>query len=351
MYGLKDKFSRLLVGDSSSPTTTTSSPASQPDPDPDPDPDPPQARRYSKVGKSLYSLVSYVLPSTASQNSQSQEDNQSYIILPHSPGNTHHHDDEQYPKIEECASKCRSDLIEKVKKDGITLQYEGKLGKGCSPQNETPRDLFFSPRDDPSDRKSSDSDVFEEAIDHETPRKPLPNLADDSVFVSSDLYEFLESSLPNIVKGCQWVLLYSTQKDGISLRTLIRKSSDLPGPCLLIVGDVKGAVFGGMIECPLVPTPKRKYQGTNQTFVFTTIYGAPRLFRPTGANRFYHMCTNDLLGLGGGGDFALRLNEDLLSGSSGACDTFGNLCLAHSSEFELKNVELWGFTHISRYLR
>lgn len=27
-----------------------------------------------------------------------------------------------------------------------------------------------------------------------------------------------------------------------------------------IVGDLKGAAFGGLLECPLNPTPKRKYQ-------------------------------------------------------------------------------------------
>nr|CAD1836117.1 unnamed protein product [Ananas comosus var. bracteatus] len=158
-------------------------------------------------------------------------------------------------------------------------------------------------------------------------------LTEKSIFMSGELFEFFQSSLPNIVKGCQWVLLYSTWKHGISLRTLLRKSLALQGPCLLIVGDVQGAVFGGLLDAPLRPMAKRKYQGTNQTFVFTTLYGEPRLFRATGAN-----------------SFALCLDEDLLNGSSGPCETFGNLCLAHSPEFELKNVELWGFTHLPRHL-
>lgn len=29
-----------------------------------------------------------------------------------------------------------------------------------------------------------------------------------------------------------------------------------------------------------------------------------------------------------------------LNGTSGPCETFGNLCLAHAQEFELKNVEV-----------
>ncbi|KAK6929710.1 TLDc domain, partial [Dillenia turbinata] len=190
-----------------------------------------------------------------------------------------------------------------------------------------------------SGRSTDSSDVFEEANGPQDLHKPMPNVIDESSFISADLYKFFQSSLPNIVKGCQWILLYSTLKHGISLRTLIRKSALLSGPCLLIVGDMQGAVFGGLLECPLKPTAKRKYQGTNQTFVFTTIYGEPRLFRPTGANRYFYMCLNDLLALGGGGNFALRLDGDLLCGSSGPCETFGNLCLAHSTEFELKNVE------------
>ncbi|KAL3507523.1 hypothetical protein ACH5RR_032905 [Cinchona calisaya] len=197
---------------------------------------------------------------------------------------------------------------------------------------------------------NSDSDIFEDATGPNNFERSMSNLTDDSLFISPDLYEFFESSLPNIVKGCQWVLLYSTVRHGISLRTLIRKSADLSGPCLLITGDKQGAIFGGLLECPLKPTSKRKYQGTNQSFVFTTLYGEPRLFRPTGVNRYFYLCLNDLLAFGGGGSFALCMDGELLTGSSGPCETFGNLCLAHDEEFELKNVELWGFTHASRYL-
>ncbi|GAB2217786.1 hypothetical protein Droror1_Dr00000998 [Drosera rotundifolia] len=193
-----------------------------------------------------------------------------------------------------------------------------------------------------------ESDAYEDTVPPHSQSKLIPNLTQESFFITSELYEFLQCALPNIVKGCQWVLLYSTLKHGISLRTLIRKTSDLPGPALLISGDKKGAVFGGLLECPLKACAKRKYQGTNQTFVFTTIYGEPRLFRPTGANRYFLLCLNDFLAFGGGGNFALSFDEDLLSGSSGSCETFGNECLAHDQEFELKNVELWGFTHLSR---
>lgn len=197
---------------------------------------------------------------------------------------------------------------------------------------------------------ASGSETFEDAPDRHSFEQSLAYLTTDSVFITPNLYDFFQSSLPNIVKGCQWVLLYSTARHGISLRTLIRKSADISGPCLLITGDKQGAVFGGLLEAPLKPTAKRKYQGTTQSFVFTTLYGEPRLFRPTGANRYFHLCLNDILALGGGGNFALSLDGELLSGSSGPCETFGNSFLAHDQEFEPKNVELWGFAHASRYL-
>lgn len=287
-----------------------------------------QARPHSKGGKSLSSFFSYILPSTSDDGLNS---------------NKHHNDIKPIQSLPVRWSSKNFELRDEP------LDSSAKPVPPCENKEipETQEDYEDPPS---SGRSTSDSDVFEETMDPPSPEKPMPNLTEESLFIFPDLYEFLQSSLPNIVKGCQWVLLYSTLRHGISLRTLTRKSANLSGPCLLITGDMQGAVFGGLLEGPLKPTAKRKYQGTNQTFVFTTIYGEPRLFRPTGANRYFYLCLNDLLAFGGGGNFALRLDEDLLSGTSGPCDTFGNLCLAHNPEFQLKNVELWGFTHSSLYL-
>ncbi|KAM5553347.1 oxidation resistance protein 1 [Rosa sericea] len=313
MSTFKDKVSERisrLFGDS------PNSASAVPSPDEDENP---QARSYSKGGKSLSSYFSSIIPSVGGGGSRSYEHQQS---VPLSNVNF----DSKYETLD-------------------TFEDCHSPGENRETENDREND------DDHASRGStSESEVFEEATLQQSSEKQLSYLMDDSVFISSDLLEFLLSSLPNIVKGCQWVLLYSTAKHGISLRTLIRKSAEVSGPCLLIGGDTQGAVFGGLLEGPLKPTAKRKYQGTNQAFVFTTIYGQPRLFRPTGANRYYYMCLNDMLAFGGGGNFALFLDGDLLSGTSGPCETFGNLCLTHKPEFELKNVELWGFTHASRYL-
>ncbi|KAJ8444961.1 hypothetical protein Cgig2_029155 [Carnegiea gigantea] len=338
MYAFKDKvsekLSRLLLDAPSQPLQST------------------QANSHSKEANTFSSLLSYIHPlSTRNKTGDYLKPLQSSPVRWSSKGRVSRRS--EYKKAE-CISR---EQYQESASSHAEQDNPLSVNKACAPE------------------------VFEDAVEAQGPVKLMPNLTADSSFIYVELYEFLHASLPNIVKGCQWVLLYSTLKHGISLRTLIRKSADLSGPGLLVVGDRKGAVFGGLLDCPIKPCPKRKYQGANQTFVFTTRYGEPRLFRSTGpgcesdvdngksskssviaeyadhmclcfvgANRYFYLCLNDFLAFGGGGNFALAMDGDLLTGSSGPCETFGNSCLAHDPEFELKNVELWGFAHLSRYL-
>ncbi|KAK7358979.1 hypothetical protein VNO77_00922 [Canavalia gladiata] len=177
----------------------------------------------------------------------------------------------------------------------------------------------------------------------------LPEISEPSMLISDNLSNAVYASLPSLIHGRKWLLLYSTWKHGISLSTLYRRSMIWPGLSLLVVGDSKGAVFGGLVEAPLKPSNKRKYQGTNNSFVFTNTSGCPVIYRPTGVNRYFTLCSSDFLAIGGGGHFALYLEGDLLSGSSSVSETYGNPCLAHSQEFEVKEVELWGFVFPSKY--
>ncbi|KAK3020978.1 hypothetical protein RJ639_046965 [Escallonia herrerae] len=193
-----------------------------------------------------------------------------------------------------------------------------------------------------------------EGIPMQTPNEPvpldsLPETSEPSLLLSEKTRGALYAALPAVVQGRKWVLLYSTWRHGISLSTLYRRSVIYPGLSLLVVGDRKGAVFGGLVEAPLRPTNKRKYQGTNNTFVFSNAAGLPVVFRPTGVNRYFTLCSTDYLALGGGDHFALYLDGDLLNGSSSSSQTYGNSCLAHSEDFEVKEIELWGFVYTSKY--
>ncbi|GJT79232.1 oxidation resistance protein 1-like protein [Tanacetum coccineum] len=75
-----------------------------------------------------------------------------------------------------------------------------------------------------------------------------------------------------------------------------------------VVGDTKGVVFGGLVEAPLRPSTKKRYQGSNNTFVLTNASGPPVIFRPTGANRYFTLCSTEYLALGGGSHFAFCLS-------------------------------------------
>lgn len=139
----------------------------------------------------------------------------------------------------------------------------------------------------------------------------LPDMTEASVLLSLKAQGKVYASLPALVRGKKWVLLYSTRRHGISLSTLYRRSALCPGLSLLVVGDRRGAVFGGVVEAPLNPCKSRRYQGSNSTFLFSDARGEPVIYRPTGANRYYTLCSPDFLALGGGLHFALYLDNDL----------------------------------------
>nr|GMC94721.1 oxidation resistance protein 1 [Ipomoea batatas] len=191
--------------------------------------------------------------------------------------------------------------------------------------------------------------ILKQDKNEEVPSGNRPETSEPSLLLSEKTRTALYTALPALVKDRKWVMLYSTWRNGISLSTLYRRSMLWPGLSLLVVGDRKGTVFGGLVEAPLRATTKRRYQGTNASFVFTNVSGHPTIFRPTGINRYYTMCSTEYIALGGGGHFALYLDGDLLTGSSAASQTYGNSCLSCSEDFEVKEVELWGFVYASKY--
>ena len=72
----------------------------------------------------------------------------------------------------------------------------------------------------------------------------------------------------------------------------------------------------------------------------------------TGKNDLCQLFADDKIACGGGvvgtyGDgFGIVLQGDLLSGSSSSCATYGNpsLCGDEEHQFEVANIEIWGFT-------
>lgn len=53
----------------------------------------------------------------------------------------------------------------------------------------------------------------------------------------------------------------------------------------------------------------------------------------------------EALGVGGAGHWVIGIDEKLLHGSSGPCDTFASPCLTSREEFDVMAVRLW---HVHR---
>ncbi|CAI7904000.1 unnamed protein product [Closterium sp. NIES-53] len=113
-------------------------------------------------------------------------------------------------------------------------------------------------------------------------------------------------------------------------------------------------------ECPGVAQQLNPFDsrvtpicGSSDVFVFTTITGEPTVYKVTGANRYFILCLNEALSFGGGGHFALCLQEDLLhqclwdilQPDSRQIGTLHALscsspCLSKSEDFKIKHVEV-----------
>lgn len=104
----------------------------------------------------------------------------------------------------ECEYKCENEGPATLR--GNDGEHGFVMGQTCDDE-----ETFGTPKengDHSSEKSTSGSDIFEDATDPPSLEKSMPKLTHESLFVSFDLYEFLQSSLPNIVKGCEWVLLY-----------------------------------------------------------------------------------------------------------------------------------------------
>lgn len=294
-------------------------------------------------GPDTSSFTAFLYSLLASSESQSQSN--SNVDEKSSP-----REDDFKPSTEPMTTKenaKKKSLFSKGKQSlGKAFYQAAKIGGFRSQSPKGSSDMAVGKKGD--SKASRDEGIAMKILNESQPSENLPEISEPSLLLSEKTRSVLYAALPVIVQGRKWMLLYSTWRHGISLSTLYRRSMIWPGLSLLVVGDRKGAIFGGLVEAPLKPTNNR-YQGTIDSFVFTNISGSPLIFRPTGMNRYFTLCSADYLAMGGGGHFALYLDGELLSGSSSSSETYGNPCLARSEEFDVKEVELWGFVYASKY--
>jgi len=137
------------------------------------------------------------------------------------------------------------------------------------------------------------------------------------------------------------------------LQTLYRNRHDA-GPCILIIKDTNGVVFGLYSSESLHVSGT--YYGSGETFVFTfkrpfvswpdSILPPIQVFPWSLKNSFFIFSDYDYIAAGGGGSYALTIESRMLRGSSAPCMTFDNPCLASSEDFLVQAFQVWVFDDI-----
>ena len=241
-------------------------------------------------------------------------------------------------------------------------EEEDELGDGSSDARGGPQDA--GGERDEFDDLEDEEDIPEPVDTHvDLAPGPLPALPPGGLLpggvITEHLARCLATAFPGRTRLARWDLAYASRTDGISLRSLLRAGAHR-SPSLLAVKDSAGGVFGAFVCEPWrVAT---RYYGTGESFVFTcvpaagaqpalaTVTGdqaepAPgvRIFKWSGRNAYFQLGQADALAVGGGGAYALKMDDDLAQGLSGPCDTFASPCLASTPEFDILHVELWAF--------
>ena len=155
----------------------------------------------------------------------------------------------------------------------------------------------------------------------------------------------LISALPSRFRRSAWTLKYSSKRDGISLHSLYRAVRHSPAT-VLAVRDTNGYCFGAFSTEVWSTQNANRYFGTGESFVFAIEKDGDdtvTCFSWSGKNDYFQIAKSESLGVGGGSNYALWIDEDFTRGISGSyCETYNSVCLASGEEFDVLNVEIYG---------
>ncbi|KAM6430122.1 MTOR-associated protein MEAK7 isoform 1-T4 [Liasis olivaceus] len=157
---------------------------------------------------------------------------------------------------------------------------------------------------------------------------------------------YLNSHLPSELQH-KWRLVFASPVHGESFTQLCGHIVNR-GPCLLVLKDTDGYIFGGFSSCSWEVKPQ--FQGNNACFLFS-IFPSLAVFTCTGYNDHYmylnHRQQTMPNGLGMGGQheyFGLWVDSSYGKGHSKAkprCTTYNSPQLSAKENFQLESMEVW----------
>lgn len=94
----------------------------------------------------------------------------------------------------------------------------------------------------------------------------MPHKSEKSEILNDIMISGLVEALPSMIKMADWQLVYSLNRDGISMLTFFDKCKHHPNT-FLVVQDFQGKVFGGY--CNEAWKIASSFYGTGENFLFT----------------------------------------------------------------------------------
>ncbi|XP_072936388.1 GTPase-activating protein skywalker isoform X1 [Epargyreus clarus] len=197
---------------------------------------------------------------------------------------------------------------------------------------------------------------------------PFPNAVfRDKEQHSSDLRQklfTLWSWLPVRITMYQPVLLYTTEEHGCSLTTFYVRVEHHE-PTLLMIKTCNNEVFGAYCSTRWFERNQKDergnrqaYFGTGETFLFSLYperakypwVGCAALADGKGDERVAHgselfmAADSKMITIGGGDGQAIWMDENIRFGKTDRCSTFNNPPLCPSGDFEIRVLEVYGFS-------
>lgn len=96
--------------------------------------------------------------------------------------------------------------------------------------------------------------------------KFMPNKTDKSEILNDYQISNIIEHFPSLMMTMDWTLVYSVNRDGVSVGTFFEKCKYWKYT-LLVVKDINGFVFGGF--CAETWKSSTKFYGTGESFLFT----------------------------------------------------------------------------------
>ena len=173
--------------------------------------------------------------------------------------------------------------------------------------------------------------------------KYIPKLSSNSKILTEKKLIEIHSHLPYYHQYKDFKMLYSMDKDGTSLSTVIQKGEEYENT-ILMLKSLNGEIFGAYLSESL-RIKYNDFYGTAETFLFT-FYNTDRIrvYPATRINDLYIYTDPTKIAFGCSDDnFSLSLEDNFSNCFTGSTVTYNNppLCKEKANNITVVNCELW----------